>query len=297
MNPIFEFQNVTRKFGHTVALDGVNLAQGAGTVLGLVGENGSGKTTLIKHVLGLLKPHGGTVRVFGRDPIRDPVGVLAQVGYLSEEDVLPGWMRIHELQRYMQGFYPTWDQAYAEQLVVDFGLDRKAKLSALSKGQRARAGLVAALAYRPPLLLLDEPSSGLDPIVRRDILAAIVRTIAEEGRTVLLSSHLLAEVDRVADHVAMIKQGRIVFHERLDELKESHLALTVVLPEARSAAPRFEGAVSAEGEGKEWSIVLKGTAEAAKAAVGAQGAALASCRLASLDEVFVAYSRPMRVAL
>lgn len=292
MTPIVDIQNITRTFGSKKALDNVSLTQEKGTVLGLVGENGSGKTTLIKHVLGLLKPDKGSVKVFGMDPVNDPVPVLAQIGYLSEEDILPAWMRIRELQRYMQGFYPTWDQEYADQLVRDFGLDREARLMGLSKGQRARAGLMAALAYRPELLLLDEPSSGLDPIVRRDILGAIVRTIAEEGRTVLFSSHLLGEVDRVADRVAMIKNGSVVFCESLDDLKETHLELTLVFSQSRPVPPRFVGAIAAEGSGKEWSVVFKGTTAQAEAAAQTLDAAVAEHRWASLDEIFVAYSRP-----
>ena len=292
MNPIVEIQNITRSFGPKTALSNVTLEQEKGTVLGLVGENGSGKTTLIKHVLGLLKPDQGSVRVFGMDPVTDPVPVLAQIGYLSEEDILPSWMRVHELQRYMQGFYPTWDQEYADQLVQEFGLDRNAKLMGLSKGQRARAGLMAALAYRPELLLLDEPSSGLDPIVRRDILGAIVRTIADEGRTVLFSSHLLGEVDRVADRIAMIKNGQILFCENLDDLKETHLELTVVCSQPRPVPPRFAGVVGAECGGKEWSVVFKGTAAEAEVAVASIDATIAEQRWANLDEIFVAYSRP-----
>jgi ABC-2 type transport system ATP-binding protein len=292
MNSIVDLQNLTRAFGPKKALDDVSLKLEKGTVLGLVGENGSGKTTLIKHVLGLLKPDSGSVRVFGLDPVLEPVPVLAQIGYLSEEDILPGWMRIRELQRYMQGFYTTWDQEYADQLVREFNLDATARLASLSKGQRARAGLMAALAYKPELLLLDEPSSGLDPIVRRDILGAIVRTIAEEGRTVLFSSHLLGEVDRVADRVAMIKNGRIVFCENLDELKEAHLELTVVFAQPRPVPPRFPGAVGSEGQGKEWSVVFKGTPEQAQACVQSIDASIAEQRWASLDEIFVAYSRP-----
>src|SRR5262249_31349186 len=161
------------------------------------------KTTLIRHILGLLKPQSGSVSVFGLDPIAEPKRVLSQLGYLSEDPDLPGWMRIHELIRYVAAFYPTWDSKYAEQLRRQFALDPQAKVKTLSKGQRARAGLLAALAYRPQLLVLDEPSSGLDPIVRRDILGAIVRTIADEGRTVLFSSHLLTEVEQMSDRVAM----------------------------------------------------------------------------------------------
>src|SRR5205823_4618475 len=114
----------TRRFGGKTALDGVSFSLPQGTVLGLVGENGAGKTTLIKHILGLLKPDGGTVRVFGKDPVADPVGVLRRIGYLSEEDTLPNWMRVDELQRYARAFYPTWDDAYAERLRQEFCLER-----------------------------------------------------------------------------------------------------------------------------------------------------------------------------
>ncbi|HEY8746449.1 MAG TPA: ABC transporter ATP-binding protein [Tepidisphaeraceae bacterium] len=168
-----EVRDLSRHFGSKAALDRVTLKVPTGSVLGLVGENGAGKTTLIRHVLGLLRAQCGTVRVFGLDPVADPVPVLSRIGYLSEEPDMPGWMRIHQLMRYVAGFYPTWDAAYAEKLRRDFALDPMKRVKDLSKGQRARAGLVTALAYRPDLLVLDEPSSGLDPIVRRDILGAI----------------------------------------------------------------------------------------------------------------------------
>src|SRR5689334_18908985 len=221
-NAVIDVRGVSRQYAKKRALDNVTLSIERGLVFGLVGENGAGKTTLIKHVLGLLKPQSGSVRVFGLDPIAEPKRVLAQIGYLSEDPDLPGWMRIGELIRYVAAFYPTWDSQYAEQLRQQFALDPRAKVKTLSKGQRARAGLLAALAYRPQLLVLDEPSSGLDPIVRRDILGAIVRTIADEGRTVLFSSHLLDEVEQISDRVAMLKAGRIVFAGELDEIKQTH---------------------------------------------------------------------------
>lgn len=213
---------LTRRFGATTALDAVSLSFPRGAVYGLVGANGAGKTTLIKHILGLLRAESGSVRVFGLDPVADPVGVLSRIGYLSEENDLPGWMRVAELIRYSRAFYPAWDDAYAEELRQAFALDPAAKIKTLSKGQKARAGLLIALAHRPELLVLDEPSSGLDPIVRRDILGAVIRTIADEGRTVLFSSHLLEEVEQVADHVTMINEGRIVLSAPLDQIKGSH---------------------------------------------------------------------------
>ena len=226
MKPVSEsvihVSELTRRFGSNTALDSVTLSLPRGAVYGLVGANGAGKTTLIKHILGLLKAESGVVRIFGIDPVDDPVGVLSRIGYLSEENDLPGWMRVNDLIRYSRAFYPAWDDGYAEELRQTFALEPSAKIKNLSKGQKARAGLLIALAYRPDLLVLDEPSSGLDPIVRRDILGAIMRTIADDGRTVLFSSHLLDEVEQVADHVTMISRGKIVLSAPLVEIRESH---------------------------------------------------------------------------
>jgi ABC-2 type transport system ATP-binding protein len=220
--PIISVAGVTRRFGMHTALDAVTLTLSRGGVYGLVGANGAGKTTLIKHLLGLLRADSGAVRVFGLDPVADPVGVLSRIGYLSEDHDLPAWMNVEELLRYSRAFYPKWDHTYAEDLRRSFDLDPSARIKNLSKGQKARAGLLVALAHRPELLLLDEPSSGLDPVVRRDILEAIMRTIADEGRTVLFSSHLLDEVERVADHVTMINHGRIVLSGPLDAITQAH---------------------------------------------------------------------------
>jgi ABC-2 type transport system ATP-binding protein len=219
---VIHISSLTRRFGGKTALDSVTLSLPRGGVYGLVGANGAGKTTLIKHILGLLKAESGSVRVFGADPVADPVGVLSRMGYLSEENDLPEWMRVDELINYSRAFYPRWDDAYAEELRRTFALDPAARIKTLSKGQKARAGLLIALAHRPELLVLDEPSSGLDPIVRRDIVNAVIRTIADEGRTVLFSSHLLDEVEQVADHVTMISQGRILLSAPLIEIKAAH---------------------------------------------------------------------------
>ena len=180
---VVELDGVSRRFGKTVALDGLSLRVPRGCVYGLVGVNGAGKTTLIKHILGLLKARSGSVRVFGLDPVRNPVAVLRRIGYLSEERDLPEWMRIDELMRYTAAYHPNWDQAHAEELLRTFGLDASKKVKNLSKGMRAQAGLVAAVAHRPDLLVLDEPSTGLDAVIRRDILKAIIRTVADDGRT------------------------------------------------------------------------------------------------------------------
>lgn len=205
---VVELDGVSRRFGKTVALDGLSLRVPRGCVYGLVGVNGAGKTTLIKHILGLLKARSGSVRVFGLDPVRNPVAVLRRIGYLSEERDLPEWMRIDELMRYTAAYHPNWDQAHAEELLRTFGLDASKKVKNLSKGMRAQAGLVAAVAHRPDLLVLDEPSTGLDAVIRRDILKAIIRTVADDGRTAIFSSHLLDEVEQMSDFISMVHEGR-----------------------------------------------------------------------------------------
>ena len=285
---VIQIDGVTRRFGSTTALDDVSLSVPRGTVFGLVGVNGAGKTTLLKHVLGLLKAQTGRVRVFGLDPVADPVGVLSRIGYLSEEKDLPDWMRVDELLHYSRAFYSNWDDQFADELRQTFDLDPGKRIKQLSRGQRARTGLLVALAYRPDVLVLDEPSSGLDPIVRRDILAAIIRTISEEGRTVLFSSHLLDEVERVCDHVTMIDKGRIVLCGELDQIKGSYHCLTVRFGTPRSHPPAIAGALTWKGAQHEWTAVCNGRLDALQAAAAEAGARVVQQRSPSLDEIFVA---------
>jgi ABC-2 type transport system ATP-binding protein len=288
-SPVIDVGGVTRQFGGKRAMDNVTLSVPAGVVFGLVGENGAGKTTLIKHVLGLLRPQSGTVRVFGLDPVADPPGVLARIGYLSENRDLPGWMRVDELIRYTQAFYKTWDSDYAEKLRVEFGLDNAARVKNLSRGETARAGLLLALAHKPPLLVLDEPSSGLDPVVRRDILEAIIRTVAEEGRTILFSSHLLEEVERVSDHLAMMHNGRLVLCGALEEIKHAHRRLVIRFDSPLSRAPALDGAIAVTGVGQEWTVICNGIGNVA-AAANRLGGKIVSEHAPSLDEIFVAHA-------
>jgi ABC-2 type transport system ATP-binding protein len=285
---VVRVEGLSRRFGRTMALDGVSIDVPRGVVFGLVGENGAGKTTLIKHLLGLLKAQTGTVRIFGLDPVCEPVGVLARVGYLSEDRDVPDWMRLSELLRYLPAFYPSWDAAYAEDLRRQFDLDPRARIKTLSQGQRARVGLLAALAYRPELLVLDEPSTGLDPIVRREILSAIIRTIAEEGRTVFFSSHLLDEVERVADQVALIDRGRIMLCEPLEAIKAAHRRLTLRFDDSLSAPPSVLGATRWEGFGREWTAVCRGSIEELHDQTAGLGVRIIEEHVPSLDEIFVA---------
>src|SRR5580658_7797836 len=285
-----EITGLSRKFGPKLALNQVSLHVRRGRVFGLVGANGAGKTTLIKHLLGRLKAESGLVRVFGFDPVSDPVAVLSRLGYLSENRNLPAWMRVDELLRYTAAFYPKWDTAYAEDSRRQLGPDPRAKIKTLSRGENAKAGLLIALAYRPELLLLDEPSSGLDPVVRRDILEAIIRTAADEGRTVFFSSHLLEEVERVADDMAMIFNGKVVLAGPVDEVKQNHHRLILRFDAPQSSAPKLPGVLSLTGSGQEWTAICNGKRDEAVAAATKAGGRVVAEGEPSLDEIFVAWA-------
>ena len=287
---VISITGLSRQFGAKTALDDVSLYVPKGGVFGLVGENGAGKTTLIKHILGLLRAETGTVRVFGHDPVASPVEVLGRIGYLSELPDLPGWMRVDELLRYMKAFYPKWDSTYAEQMLNRFGLNPAQRVGTLSKGQTAKAGLLVAQAHGPDLLLLDEPSSGLDPLVRRDILEAVIRTVADEGRTVFFSSHLLEEIERVSDHIAMVHQGRIVLCGPLDEIKTQHRRLVFSFEKAQEKPPVITGAVSVSGMGKEWTVICKAAQNGVAAVATQLGARIVGESAPSFNEIFVAHA-------
>lgn len=256
--------------------------------MGLVGKSGAGKSTLIKHILGLLRPQSGTVRVLGLDPVEKPVEVLGNLGYVSENRDMPGWMRIRELMRYCQALYPKWDHDYAEELCELFELDRSAKVRTLSSGQAAKACLLSALAHRPDLLVLDEPSSGLDPVVRRDILEAVYRDVAKEGRTVLFSSHLLEEVASVADCVAMVHAGRLILCDSLSELLAGHQRVQVRGHER--PAPAIPNAVGRTYKDGLWTIIIRGAESELRGHVSGNGLDIVSIDTPSLNEIFVAHS-------
>ncbi|MCX8064148.1 MAG: ABC transporter ATP-binding protein [Candidatus Hydrogenedentes bacterium] len=282
-------ENLKKSFGENCALDNVSIKVLQGHVFGLVGENGAGKTTLINHILGALTPDQGKVSVFGLDPVKFPKEVLSRIGYLSETRDMPRWMRIEQFLRYMSAFYPSWNMEYAYKLLEQFDLDPERKIGRLSRGELARTGLLVAIAHRPDLLLLDEPSSGLDPVARMDILSAIVRSVAEEGRTVLFSSHLLDEVERVADYVCMLHQGRVILSAKLDEIRDRFHLFEV---------QKFNGGIDFEGIkgvmrvyklGHGYQVLYEGKEEEGKAQIQVKGGVIVNIQTPSLEEIFVAY--------
>ncbi len=297
MKNVVEVENLYRQFGTTEALRGVSLTIQPGRVYGLVGGNGQGKTTLIKHMLGLLRAQKGSVRVFGIDPVRSPETVLERIGYLSENRDLPEWMRVNELLRYTAALHSRWDAQYAAELVNSLQIDTSKKIKHLSKGMRAQAALIVAAAHRPELLLLDEPSTGLDAVVRKDILSVTVRTAAENGSTVLFSSHLLDEVEQMSDEIVMIDKGRVVMTGEVDQLRESHFVVTADGDANLAALQALPDVVSAEVLSGSCKLVCCGEPHLTQSALMHLGLTSVHVRAATLQDTFVAKTGRDRVAV
>lgn len=285
-----EVNNLSRQFGSTLALDNVSFRAEKGKVYGLVGANGAGKTTLIKHIIGLLKPKSGSVSVFGLQPVLEPEAVYKRIGYLSEDRDIPDWMTIEELMRYSQAFHPNWDTSYVDELLATFSLDRSNLIKNLSRGMRAQVALIAAVGHRPDLLVLDEPSSGLDAVVRKDILNAIVRTISDEGKTVIFSSHLLEEVERMSDHVVMINNGKIALDAPLENLANQHHQCELQFAENLHSEPLLSGALLTKGSGRSWTVLHNSSPSEFEAVVQQLGGKITLTRNATLEEIFVAHA-------
>jgi len=244
MNPVIRFQNTSKRFGKTVALDDVSFDIPAGVVCAVLGANGAGKSTAIRVLLGLDDPDSGSTEVLGMNSRTHALEIRSRVGYVADQPPLYDWMTVEEIGWFAAGFYPTGYQSEYESLLKKFDLAADQKISGLSKGMRAKVALSLAMAHRPELLILDEPTSGLDPLVRREFLESMI-DVSAEGRTVLLSSHQVAEVERVADMVAILINGKLVCLERLEDLKRSTQEVVLSLPDESSAPPTMPGDVLA----------------------------------------------------
>lgn len=233
---IIELNQVTHRYWRTEALRELTLTVPTGSVFALLGSNGAGKTTAIKVLMNLLRPTAGVARVLGKDSSRLGEQELAQIGYVSENQQLPLWMTVRQLLDYCRPFYPTWDPALEAKLLVQFDLPPERKLKQLSRGMLMKAALLSSLAYRPKLLVLDEPFSGLDPLARDDFVRGVLEASELGEWTVLVSSHDIEEVERLADHIALLEAGRLKFSETIESLLGRFRRMEISLPGATPPA-------------------------------------------------------------
>ena len=237
MTNAIETADLARRFGRLEAVNGLSLQVPAGSIFALIGPNGAGKTTTIKLLMNLLRPTAGSARVLGVDSRRLQPQQLQRIGYVSENQRLPDWMTPGELFDYCRPLYPAWDDALCRTLQRELGLTSDAPLRTLSRGTRMKAALLSSLAYRPALILLDEPFTGLDPLVREELIRGLLEVASDRERTVLVSSHDIDEVERLADWVGYLDQGRLLFAEPVSSLLERFRLVEVVPVDGTLAMP------------------------------------------------------------
>jgi ABC-2 type transport system ATP-binding protein len=256
MTATIEIQSLTKRFRGKTAVDQLSLQVPQGAIFALLGDNGAGKTTTIRMLTGLLRPDAGRASILGLNCWHAAAKLRHKVGYVPERPRYYDWMTVSEIGWFTAGFHQAGFLPRFQEQAQRFGLDLNARLKTLSKGQYAKVALALALAPEPEVLILDEPTSGLDLFVRREFLASMV-DLAGEGRTILISSHQIAEVERVASHVAFISRGRLILTAPMDELRQRIIRLRLRF---EAVAPDPEGlgkVLRRNGDGKQWQVVVQ----------------------------------------
>jgi ABC-2 type transport system ATP-binding protein len=275
-----------RKAFSTFTLGPLDLTVPEGAIYGFVGPNGAGKTTTINLILGMGAADAGVISVHGCDHVRDDVAMKRLVGYVSPELNFRSWGRVGRVVRFVRGFYPSWDQTFCDKLLETFAVGQDEHIRTLSLGARTKLSLVLALAWRPRVLILDEPTVGLDPIAKRQMFAELLGAVQDEGRTVFISSHAVSDLERFADHIGMIKQGRLVLEGTTSEIAERFRMLDFVAG-AAAEVERVPGLIVQRREERRYRALLDRKA-ASLDAVRALGVTDLSDVPVSLEEVFIA---------
>lgn len=233
MPPAISARNLTKSYGRgVVATNALNLEIESGVVYGLIGRNGAGKTTTLRLLMGLLRPDSGTAHVLGHSLWTAPAAIRQRVAYVSQSQQLPDWMSLADLSRYSRTFYGRWNAGLVERLAQRWELPTAVAVGKLSGGQQRLVAILLALAVSPEVLLLDEPAAGLDPIARDALNTCLVETMLESGCTILLSTHLVADLERLATHVGIMDRGRIVQSGEVEEWHRTLRRVQVVFPGA-----------------------------------------------------------------
>lgn len=288
--PVIEIKGLERHFGKADAVNGLDLTVRAGRCYGFFGRNGAGKTTTIKCLLNLIRPHAGTVRVFGLDPRKHEVAVKGRLAYVPDAVAFYPWMTVRESLNYFASFRRHWNPKVELELLQRFDLDPGKKAASLSKGQKTQLALVVAICPEPELLILDEPTSGLDPIVRREFIRTVIGAYQSGGdtpRTIFVSTHLISEFEGLIDEFTIIEQGRELLTMAADAARERFRKIQVRFPHE---PPRLDlsGALQVRQEGRELELLVNGGADRLVELLRANSAEIVRSESLSLEEIFLA---------
>ena len=227
-NPIVQMRSISKRFGKIQALDNINLDIKRGEIIGLLGANGAGKSTLLRHIIGLYLADQGQCATFETDAAKLTPKELGRIGYVHQEGELLEWMTTKQLIRYVSTYYETWNHKLEEKYIADFDISLKDRVGSLSPGQRQKLAILLAIGFDPELLILDEPASTLDPIARSQFLDLMLQIIQDENRTIIISSHILSDVEKIIDHTLIMREGKILRDSSFDSLREEFLKVTLV---------------------------------------------------------------------
>ena len=288
--PAIQIENLTYAYGHTEAVRGLSLTVPRGRCYGLFGRNGAGKTTTMKCLLNLLRPHSGSIQVFGMNPAKQEVAVKSRLAYVPDQVAFYPWMTVRETLDYLASFRERWNRTIEQDLLNRFGLDPAQKAGGLSKGQKTQVALIAAVCPETDLLVLDEPTSGLDPIVRREFIETVIGAYQETGsgeRTVFVSTHLIAEFEGLIDQFTIIDGGKAVLTLDSDAARERY---TRIRARFANAVPEAElaGALRVRKDGRELEIVANGGAAQLLDKLRQYEPEFISTEALRLEEIFVA---------
>jgi len=287
VEPVIEIRGVRKAFGGTPAVRGVDLDIPKGSIVGLIGKNGAGKTTLIKCALGLLRLDEGEIRVFGEPAWTLSAEAKARLGYVPQVIKLYPWMKVRHLIAYTGAFYERWDRDLAARLVRDWEVEPDKKVSALSAGQLQRLAIVLAIGHQPDLLVLDEPVASLDPEGRRSFLRTVLDMVADGLRTVLFSTHITSDLERVADRVAILREGRIIYDGALDDLKDEVKTLSIAAARPLPSVLPIPGMIRQESHGHSAIVTVRGFTPELADRLRRQFDATVEVRDLNLEDIFL----------
>jgi ABC-2 type transport system ATP-binding protein len=303
MSDVIVTNGLTKYYGAQCAVDSLNLRVAQGTVYGLLGRNGAGKSTAIKMLLGMAHPNYGRAELFGEDAARLRPETRARIAYLAEGHPLYRWMTIDQAVRYTRAFYERyrWNQPLVEQILDHFELSPKRKIRRMSNGQQAQVALALAVASDPELLILDDPTLGLDTVVRRDFLESLIQIIQRRGRTILFSSHILGDVERVADRIGILVDGVLRVDCPTDHFKDSIRKVLLELKSDSNGEPpeiaNCPGVVSRRRVGTKLELVVAGFGDRHRTLFSSFDARAVEVIDFNLEDAFIEYTRGQRRSL
>lgn len=292
-----EIKDVFKSYGRTKVLQDLSIKVEKGSIYAFLGENGEGKTTTIRLMLDMLKADNGSVKVLGETPSeKNRETLLQRVGYVPEMPYFYEWMRIDEILRFTSSFYKNWDKKREEELIKFMGLDPAKKIGELSFGGKVKVSLVIALSHKPELLLLDDPTSGLDAAIRRDFLESIIESAEMQGVTIFFSSHIITELERVADWVGLLKNGKLLFEKPLEVIKAEVKKLFVIcsdeLGEKENCLDVIKDKIVCKNKhGRNLEVVVQGYDDKLPSLIASEKIEKINVEDLDLEEIFVAYSR------